>query len=252
MTDRAVDCHQFDEAAWLLLSDELDDSARPEWHAHLAGCGACAGLLAERRRLLDVYDGVAAIPDRVLDLSGLPAPRRRSPWSRVRTAAAAVLILAGGALAGHTVTRLDRQDALDVVQSRLDDLEVQLARARMEQPTAAERLKATATGVALVERDPRVLESLLDAIESDASPNVRMAIIEALYTLDDTSRVGQRFDGLLAAQPLPMLRVALIELAADRRLTETVPVLERVAAQPGNGPVRQRAQWAIGVLRQGI
>lgn len=252
MTDRPVDCRQFDEAAWLLLSEELDHTARAEWHEHVAGCGECARLLAERRRLLDVYDGMAAIPDPLLSLTQLQAPRQPSAWRKARTAAAAVVLVASGALAGHAVTRIDRQDALGAVQRRLDDLEVQLATARMQQPTAAERLKATAAGVALVERDPRVLESLLDAIESDASPNVRMAIIEALYTLDNTSRLQQRFDGLLAAQPSPMLRIALIELAADRRLTETVAVLERVAAQPGSDPVRQRAQWAIDVLRQGI
>jgi hypothetical protein len=252
MTNRTVECRQFDEAAWLLLSDELDDTARAEWHGHIAACGECARLLAERRRVLDLYDGVTPIPDRELDHSRVEALRRRPvAWRRTAAAAAAaVVLLVAGALAGHAFTRVNPQDG--GVQRRLNDLEVQLATARIEQPTAAERLKATASGVALVDRDPRVLEALLDAVEADDSPNVRMAVIEALYTLENISPVQQRYDALLAAQPSPMLRIALIELAADRRLTGTVPVLERVAAESQSDLERQRAQWAVGVLRRGI
>jgi hypothetical protein len=60
-----------------------------------------------------------------------------------------------------------------------------------------------------------------------------------------------RFESLLAAQPSPMLRIALIELAADRNLVETRGALERLAAQSRDEAVRQRARWAIGVLTRG-
>jgi hypothetical protein len=129
---------------------------------------------------------------------------------------------------------------------------VQLAVARIDQPTAAERLKAAASGVALARREPRIIESLLDALEADPSPNVRMAVVEALFDIDSTARVEERFERLLSAQPSPILQIALIELAADRRLVQTIDVLERVAAAPGDEAVRQRARWALRVMARGV
>jgi hypothetical protein len=248
--DEAIDCRHFDHAAWLLISGELDDDACSAWKRHIAGCGECAGLLAARRRVLDVYDATGTVPEGALDLSRLPVPIRRQPmWGRPAIAiAAALLLVIAGVIAGRVTSRHQNGDALRDVQQRLNDLEVQLAMARMEQSTAAERLKAAAAGVMLVHRDPRIVESLLDALESDPSPNVRMAVVDALYTIDAPTRVRERFEPLLAAQDSPILQVALIELAADRRFVETLGALKRVVAEPGDEAVRHRAQWAIGVL----
>jgi hypothetical protein len=251
--DEACDCREFDEAAWLFISGELEDDARSTWQRHVAGCGGCASLLAARRRVLDVYDGMVSVPDGLFDVSGLPAPTRRQPaWRQPTMAiAAGLLLLIAGALAGRVTSKVGDGDAVTHVQRRLNDLEVQLAIARIDQPTAAERLKAMAAGVALVHRDPLIIDSLLDALETDPSPNVRMAAIDALYRIESTARVQVRFESLLAAQPSPMLRIALIELAADRNLVETRGALERLAAQSRDEAVRQRARWAIGVLTRG-
>ena len=249
----AIECRRFDEAAWLLISGELDDDERGAWLRHLAGCDECAALLAARRRALDVYDGTLSAPAGALDVSWLAVPRRRRPAWRppTRAVAAATVLLAVGGLAGRAIWRGGADgDGLREVQRRLDELEVQLAVARIDPPTAAERLKAAA-GMGLHHRDPRIVESLLDALETDPSPNVRLAVVDALYDLESTGRVQERFEALLAAQASPRLRIALIELAADRRLVETLGVLERVAAEPGDEAVRQRAQWAIGVLAGG-
>ena len=252
--DDAVDCREFDESAWLLISGELDDSARNAWQRHLAGCGRCASLLAERRRVLDIYDGLVSVSARALDFSRGPAPARlQPPWRQPSVAVAAgLLLLIAGALTGRVMSRSAGDEAaLHDVERRLTDLEVQLAVARMNPPTAAERLQATAAGAVLVERDPRIIDSLLDALETDPSPNVRMAVVTALYEIESITRVEQRYETLLAAQRLPMLRIALIELAADRRLTHALSVLKRLAAAPGEEAVRERAQWAIGVLNAG-
>lgn len=251
--DDAIDCRQFDQAVWLLISGELNDEARAAWERHVSGCDECARLLAARRRVLDVYDGLVPVPERPFDVSRLtPPPRRPREWRQPAMAVAAgLLLLLVGALAGRTTGRSEEGDALQDLQRRLNALEVQLAVARIERPTAAERLKATTAGIALVHRDPRIVDSLLDALGADPSPNVRMAIIDALYTLESTARVQERFDSLLAAQTSPMLRIALIELAADRRLVEAVGALERVAAESGDEAVRQRARWAVGVLNRG-
>jgi hypothetical protein len=250
--DESLVCRDFDEAAWLLISGELDVDARRAWHRHVAGCDECAGLLAVRRRVLDVYDGMVSIPEGALDVSfAMPTRRPRVSLTPMMAVAAGLLLLTVGTFLGGVAMKGRDGDTLRDVHRRLSDLEVQLAVARLDQPTAAERLKAMASGVALIHRDPLIIDSLLDMLETDPSPNVRMAAIDALYKIESTTRVKVRFDSLLAAQASPMLRIALIEMAADRRLVEAIGALKRVAAEPGDNTVRERAQWAIGVLTGG-
>jgi hypothetical protein len=251
--DDAIDCRRFDEAAWLLVSGELDDAARSAWQRHVAGCDGCAGLLAARRRVLDVYDATLPLPQAARDVSRLAVPARRGPsWRPAAVVAAALLLLAVGALAGRATARSGGDGAaLRDIRGRLSEIEVQLAVARVHRPSAAERLQATAAGVALVDRDPRIIESLLDALEADPSPNVRIAVVDALYQVESTTRVQERFDTLLAAQAWPVLRIALIELAADRRFVEALGSLRRLAIDPSDEAVRARAEWAVGVLTRG-
>jgi hypothetical protein len=128
---------------------------------------------------------------------------------------------------------------------------VRLAVARIDRPGSAKRLEAATAGAALVNRDPRILDTLLEALESDPSPNVRMAAVDALYEARSVGVIERRFPALLAAQTSPILRIALIELAADRRLAGALGELRRVAAESTDDAVTRRARWAIGALTQG-
>jgi hypothetical protein len=242
-SEHIIACERFDDAAWLLLSDELDDATRAAWERHLAGCAVCAAELADRRRVLDLYDGLA--PAVAPGVERLAPTTRSATWRRPLLAlAAGLLLVAGGALGGLLLTARE-------MERRLSELEVRLAVARIDGPAAAERLDATTAGAALVNRDPRILISLLDALEDDPSPNVRMAAIDALYEARATAPIEARFPVLLEAQASPIVRIALIELAADRRLAGTIDALRRTAAQASDETVRQRARWAIAALTHG-
>jgi hypothetical protein len=238
-SDESPACERFDEAAWLLLSDELEVADRAAWERHLTGCDACAGLLAGRRRTLDLYDGLVPDPAPTIPMTAGTGSRPAvAAWRRpVLAIAAGLLLLAAGAF---------------VMERRVRDLEVQLAVSRIDRPATAERLQGATAGGALVNRDPRILASLLDALEADPSPNVRLAAIDALYAARSTAPIEARFPALFAAQGSPILRIALIELAADRRLAGTVGELRRVATDSPDEAVRQRARWAIAALTQGV
>jgi anti-sigma factor RsiW len=249
--DQTDTCSQFDPTAWLLISGELDDPARSRLERHVAACGRCAALLAERRRLLDLYDGLVPAPQVAFDLRTAAGRRASVVASRpVLALAAGLLLFVAGALAGHYRTGSDN-GARQGVERRLSDLEVRLAMARIDRPGAAERLQATTSSAALVNRDPRILDTLLEALESDPSPNVRLAAVDALYEARSVAAIERRFPTLLAAQTSPILRIALIELAGDRRLAGALDELRRVAAESTDDLVARRAQWAINALTGG-
>jgi hypothetical protein len=183
--------------------------------------------------VLDLYDGLA--PEVAADAGASP-PRRRGAdvGSRPALAAAAVLLLALGGWVGRWTAS--------------SDLERQLALARIGQPSAAERLQAAVASAAWLDREPLVLESLLDLLERDPSPNVRMAVVEALYRGGRPEPVEERFGRLLAAQDSPLLKIALIELAADRGLRGALDHLRPLADASADEVVRERARWAVGIL----
>ncbi len=54
----------------------------------------------------------------------------------------------------------------------------------VEMAVRDQRLMATTVGIALVHRAPRVIDSLLDALETDPSPNVRMTVVDARYDIE--------------------------------------------------------------------
>jgi|SRR5215203_2670895 len=249
--DETDTCSQFDPTSWLLISSELDDAARTRLEGHVAACGRCAALLAERRRVLDLYDGLAPARRVAFAPRSVAASRASVVGSRqVPALAAGLLLFVAGALAGHYGTGGDTS-ARQGMEHRLNDLEVRLAMARMDRPGAAERLQAATSGAALVNRDPRILDTLLEALESDPSPNVRLAAVDALYDARSVGAIERRFPTLLTAQTSPILRIALIELAADRRLAGALDELRRVAAESTDDAVARRARWAIDALTEG-
>lgn len=258
-TEAPGDCVRFESASWLLISGEAEGESRAFTERHVATCAGCARLLAERRHLLDIYEGL--VPEVRGTLDGpRPAAAKHGPtaWQRPSpaSAAATILLVVGGLAVGGLAGFLQGRHGvalgnLQAVERRLGELEVRLAVAQIDRPTAAERLKATTASLAIIDRDPRVVDSLVEALVSDPSPNVRMAAIDALYRAARVAPLQARLGELLAAQDSSILRIALIELAADRKLTGTLDDLRREAAESHDPAVRARARWAIIELTRG-
>lgn len=253
-TETPGDCVRFESASWLLISGEAEGASLAFTERHAATCPDCARLLSRRRHFLDVYDGLVPEVKGTLDTPRPVVPKRR-PTALQRPApaiAAAMILLLVGGLVGFLQGRHGLAlGTLQGVERRLDELEVRLAVAQIDRPTAAERLKATTASVAIIDRDPRVVDSLVEALVSDPSPNVRMAAIDALYRAARVAPLQTRLGELLAAQDSSILRIALIELAADRKLKGALDDLRREAAESHDPAVRDRAQWAITELTRG-
>jgi hypothetical protein len=93
------------------LARLVDEPARPEEAAHLAGCGACRAelqaMVAQTRELAGLMDlepdpaALASLRDRLRREGLIRAPRRATPWRlpapALRAAAAVALFIAGGA-----------------------------------------------------------------------------------------------------------------------------------------------------------
>ena len=96
--------------------------------------------------------------------------------------------------------------------------------------------------------DPTV-QVLVNTLNFDPNPNVRLAACEALFRLRADPRVGEALVHSLPLQTDPNVQITLIDLLVTLRVPRAVPQLERLAKRPDALPVvRAQAEAGIGKL----
>ncbi|MCR5889784.1 HEAT repeat domain-containing protein [Hymenobacter sp. J193] len=257
-----------------LLAAEAEQVA-----AHLASCPACQHQLQQLRLLSHELD--AALPEAprtamrsnflamleeqkaLLTASATPAPAAparvvplwaaavASQWLRV---AAAVLLVAGGVLLGRYLPSRPGQNP-EVAANPTDSpapaqqLAANLAGTASQPASASDRIQlVTASGEELTPGDPTV-QVLINTLNFDPNPNVRVAAGEALFRLRADPRVAEAFVHSLPIQTDPNVQITLIELMVALRDPRAVPPLQRLARRKDALPVvRDQAQAGLGKL----
>jgi HEAT repeat protein len=81
---------------------------------------------------------------------------------------------------------------------------------------------------------------------------VRLAALDALSRHGNQPQVRNGLVETLQTQESPLVQVALIDALVEMRDTAAVRQLQRVRQDPNSNPaVRQRAEWAIEKLNRG-
>lgn len=255
---------------------ELSAAETARVETHLPNCPACQTELAELRQLLSCLDDqLAPMPPLALrdnflaqlaeEKANLPkavaaapaapteakvvafwAPTPTARWLRV---AASIALLAVGAVLGLL---LRQNPALDMAARQPDastTLAAHLTAATSQPATASRRIQLVTEAPASVEPGDPAVQVLINTLNADPSPNVRLAACEALYRLRADPRVGPALVQALPNQRDPNVQITLIELLVALRDKRAVPTLERLSRQQDALPaVRQQAQNGIGLL----
>ena len=268
-------CHEFEALLPAYVEHGLPAADADRVAAHLATCSDCQQQVTQLRAL--TYDLDAALPEvprtalranfmvmleqqkQLLKLeSAAPAsalvsvqPGARAvplwpaagSWLRV---AASVVLVAVGVLLGRNlhwgasnpagVAATGNAARRELVQS-------------MRGATASDRIQlVTSSSQESAPGDPTV-QVLLNTLNFDASPNVRLATCEALYRLRDDPRVREGLVQSLAIQTDPNVQITLIDMVVAMRVRRAVPQLERLSKRADALPVvRAQAEAGIGKL----
>ncbi|QIX60068.1 hypothetical protein FY528_01875 [Hymenobacter lutimineralis] len=228
------------------LSNELD-AALPEVPRTAMRTNFLA-MLEEQKALLTPAAAAAPTPARVVPIW---AAAVASQWLRV---AAAVLLVAGGVLLGRFLPGPSGQNA-DLAATATDSpapaqqLAANLAGTASQPASASDRIQlVTASGQNLAPGDPTV-QVLINTLNFDPNPNVRVAACEALFHLRADPRVAEAFVHSLPIQTDPNVQITLIEYMVALRDPRAVPPLQRLARRKDALPVvRDQAQAGLGKL----
>ncbi|MDO7846436.1 HEAT repeat domain-containing protein [Hymenobacter sp. M29] len=173
-------------------------------------------------------------------------------WMRV---AASIVLIATGVLLGRNL-HWGPQGGAEVAVANPDanqQTHTQLARALTpangQVVSASDRIQLVNNSTNETEPGDATVQVLLNTLNFDPNPNVRLATCEALYRLRADPRVREGLVHALSVQTDPNVQITLIDMVVSMQVRRAVPQLEKLAKRPDALPVvRAQAEAGIGKL----
>jgi hypothetical protein len=255
MSDTARHFSDHPEAELLLfVADEATAAQRAAVTEHLAGCAECRASLTELRETLHELDArpTADMSDPAWErtLRAAMSPRvvlsvGRGAW-RSSPMVAAGLVAAVFLLAVLSFALLGARQEREVerLRAELRDARAQMVVAMLREPESAERLRGVALGGPLLGQDARVAAAFVTVLRTDPSPNVRLAVLDAVDAAPRHAQLATEILMALPAEPQPAVRLAMIDLVAELGDPRAQDALSTLASGDPDPSVRARARAA--------
>jgi len=238
-----MNCEKIQERFADYLTGDIDAEARQSVQDHIAACPPCReelqnltavwaklGVLPEEQpsgelrtrfyAMLEEAKEEMARSEAVVRKPGFLAGWR--DWFTFRrpsfAAAFSVFLLmlgigAGWFLGGGRVA----PGRLEALQREVQEMRQATAVTLLRQPSASDRLQGISYTAAVNRPDAGTLQALIDTLDNDPSPNVRLAAVEALYLFRSQPGVKESLVRSLSGQESPLVQVALIDLLVEIR-----------------------------------
>jgi anti-sigma factor RsiW len=219
----------------LLPVERPSESSRTRFQAMIEsyqeGRWEKASLAAERKKFLGLGDLV----------HWLRTPSLSAAW--------ACVLLVAGFLGGRYIDRdTTNSQQLAAVQAELHKTSQLVAISLLKQQSASERLDGVYRTTRL-EPDPQIMDALQHTLRYDASVDVRLAALDALSHYGQRPEVSRGLVEALDSEQSPMVQVALIDALVDLHDTNAVESLKRLQETPNLDPtVRKRVDWGVRQL----
>lgn len=165
--------------------------------------------------------------------------------------AAAAALVAVGLGVGYGM-RGNGQPPAEVSQLREEVASMRqlVALSLMQQQSASERLRGVSWAYQAEPSDREVLGALVTAVNHDTNVNVRLAAVDALRKFAASPETRKAVVDALPSQTTPLVQVALIDLLVDFKERSAAGVLKTLATnRDANEGVRQQAEWALEKLQ---
>ncbi|WP_310396569.1 HEAT repeat domain-containing protein [Hymenobacter sp.] len=272
-------CHELEALLPAYAERSLPAAEAARVAAHLPACPACQLQLTQLRTLSDDLD--AALPEAprtalranfmamleqqkalltpaapVVPAPAPPVARVVSMWPTAVAnnwlrIAASIVLIAAGVLLGRQLPWGGRSGdgQAGAGLSAPTELAQALNGDNGRLVSASDRIELVAnSGRETAPGDPTV-QVLINTLNADPNPNVRLAACEALYRLRADPRVGEALAQALPNQTDPNVQITLIDMLVALRVRRAVPQLERLSKRPDALPVvRAQAEAGVGKL----
>lgn len=236
------------------LENRLAPRERDAFAAHAATCEICRGEidLWERLAALPAPAPSADFERRFEQMLRLDSGSRSpSVWQRPAVAwAAAAAFAIGGFFAGNYVGHQGPKSELDELRGEMRGMKTMVAMSLLQQQSAVERLRGVNYSVRLDNPEDEVVTALIQTLRGDSSVDVRLAAADALRKYSTRPAVRLAMVDALQSQDSPMMQLALIDTLVEFRDRRAEAPLLRLAGEPKVDPtVKQHIEKALRELK---
>ncbi len=135
------------------------------------------------------------------------------------------------------------------LSSEMKDMKEMMMLTLLEKPAVQDRLRAVSLSSELPDADSRVIEALVQTLNTDENVNVRMVTVEALASFGRYPEVRQALVNAISKQSSPMVQIALAEAMVALNEKGAVEALKGLLEKNDlNDIVREKVQQSIEVL----
>lgn len=165
----------------------------------------------------------------------------RPAWQAVFT----VAIFASGLLVG-LVSRQSSASQVVKLQNEVQHMRQLVAISMLNRQSPSARIEGVSWSSRVQEPDPEVSAALLSALNNDPNVSVRLSAVDALSDLGRDKNIRRELIESIAAQPSPLVQIALIDALVQVDAREAGPELTTISNDTQyNTNVRQRSRWAL-------
>jgi hypothetical protein len=254
-----------------LADERLDAATAAPLRAHIEGCAECRrefASLSQTLRALDALPSPAPshrLRARVMghietekltqrDGAEWASSIRRAadsrgsrfPWAGALTAllAGCALVAVGFTLGERTATGRQVAD----LRARVDTMGRLVEQSVLQKGATGDRVE-TVFASEKQKPDEEVIDGLINSMAFDASVNVRLSALGALYHHSDQEVVRAAVLACLPRDPNPLVQVSMIDFLVASKAREAAPELRKLVANPSeDADVRESARRAIEQL----
>jgi hypothetical protein len=268
-------CHDIQDKFADYLTGSLDGEEREAVRSHISSCAACRTELED---LTAVWAKLGVLPveqpsgelrhrfysmleeykngreSSAEDARRAPLFSRWREWLTFRRPAfaasfSAALLLVGLGLGWTLSGGPASAGRLATLRGEVQDMRQTVALSLLNQPSATERLQGISYSTEVKNPKPQTLEALVQALDADPNPNVRLAAVEALYLFRNRPGIKESLIRSLAIQDSPIVQVALIDLLVEIREQRAAAALEALIKNDKLNPdVKKLAEQGIKQL----
>lgn len=169
---------------------------------------------------------------------------------RMQQFALAVTVFVIGMVAGNLLTPFqDYRRQMKQLSSEVSQMREVMALSLLDAQSPSERLKAVNISTDISSADDRVITALLKTLNNDPNVNVRLASIEALLGHAQNPRARQGLVEAISRQQSPQIQVALADAMLALQETKSIEELRRLLEQNElDASVRDKLKNTIAAL----
>ena len=236
------------------LEDRLNAVDRDAFASHARGCEICQVELNLWDRLATLP---APPPPPNLERAFQAMLRRETSsrvtpiWQKPALGWAAAAILAlGGFFVGAQFGGQRPKSELEDLRSEMRRMKTLVAMSLLQQQSAVERLRGVNYSGHLENPEEVVVTALVQTLRSDSSIDVRLAAADALRKYSTRPKVSMAMVDALQSQDSPMMQLALIDTLVELQDRRAELPLRHLARETSVNPaVKQRIEKALRELK---